>query len=247
MRNFLDINTHVPYICVKGQNFEEGKRKNMMKQGYRPEKNSRKRKSGGSRGLSWPLLVWIVFIIVVSFAVSADAGLLILLAGLLFLGLLWALKKDREIAKRKKAKRSSSASQQLERETPASVNTSSGYGIEYVGPQSGERVPVKVAGVTFANGRRQRQTILREIYWRDKNYSGSVSVTLRPVEYEGKRAIEVWANEEQIGYIPKSQTDYFIENWNRLIECKDLKVYGGGKKETGEEISFGASFVAIFD
>lgn len=85
----------------------------MMKQGYRPEKNSRKRKSGGSRGLSWPLLVWIVFIIVVSFAVSADAGLLVLLAGLLFLGLRWALKKDREIAKRKKAKRSSSASQQL--------------------------------------------------------------------------------------------------------------------------------------
>ena len=74
-----------------------------------------------------------------------------------------------------------------------------------------------------------------------------VSITLRPVEYEGKRAVEVWANEEQIGFIPKSQTDYFIENWNRLIECKDLKVYGGGKKETGEEISFGASFVAIFD
>lgn len=217
----------------------------MMKQGYRPEKNSRKR--GSFRGVSWPLLVWIILIVVVSFAVSADAGLLVLLAGLLFLGLRWALKKDREIAKRRKAKRASSAARQPDRESPTPVNASSGFEIEYVGPQSGERVPVKVAGVTFANGRRQRQTILREIYWRDKAYSGPVRITLRPVEYEGKKAVEVWANEEQIGYIPKSQTDFFIENWNRLVECKDLKVYGGGKRETGEEISFGASFVAIFD
>ncbi len=205
------------------------------------------------RRVNIPVTVWIAVSIAFMF-VQVDFGLLLLLIGGVVLLFRFAIKKDREIAQRKKTKR---AAQKEEMVAPVAQTRSArraspapaaaGISVEYVGPESGERVPVRVAGVTFANGRRQRQTILREIYWKDKEYSGPVCVRLRRSEFEGKESVEVWANEEQIGFVPKSQTDYFLANWDRLKECRDLKVYGGGQKQNGETLSFGASFVAVFN
>lgn len=216
-------------------------------------RGSERARRNQKRRVSVPVVVWIAVSIALMF-VEVDFGLLLLLIGGVILLFCFAIKKDREIAQRKKAKRTVQTEEitapivrarSTRRTSP--VPAAAGISVEYVGPESGERVPVRVAGVTFANGRRQRQTILREIYWKDKAYSGPVCVRLRRSEFEGKESVEVWANDEQIGFIPKSQTDYFLANWDRLKECRDLKVYGGGQKQSGETLSFGASFVAVFD
>lgn len=109
-----------------------------------------------------------------------------------------------------------------------------------------EFVPVTVAGVTFSNGRRQRQTILRQIYWKDEPYNKELDVTLRQGEYEGAPTVEVWVNEEQIGFVPKEQVPFFVQNWHRLHSVFDLEVSGGGKRPDGERVPFGATFTARF-
>lgn len=194
--------------------------------------------------ISMPLIVWLCVSFLLMFA-NVDFGLLSLLVGGFIFLIVFALKKDREISQRRKSK--------LKKEVPEQVNiprsvsaNNTGVSVEYVVPETFEKVNVKVAGVTYANGRRQRQTILREIHWKDKEYSGSVRVSLRPVEYEGKPTIEVWTNKEQIGSIPKEQTSFFVENWSRLVDCVGLKIYGGGTKKNGEPLSYGASFIARF-
>ena len=107
-------------------------------------------------------------------------------------------------------------------------------------------VKCTVVGVTFKNGRRHRQTILRQIRWKDEPYENEPDITLRLTEYEGQPAVEVWADEEQIGYIPKSQAQYFADNWNRYDSLFDFEVYGGGKTDDGERISYGAAFTTRF-
>lgn len=109
-----------------------------------------------------------------------------------------------------------------------------------------EFVPVKVAGVTFKNGRRHRQTILRQIMWKDEPYDGDLDVTLRQGEYEGQPTVEVWVNEEQIGFVPKDQVAFFVQNWHRLHSVFDLDVYGGSKHDDGQRNAYGATFVARF-
>lgn len=109
-----------------------------------------------------------------------------------------------------------------------------------------EFVPVRVAGVTFKNGRRHRQTILRQIYWKDEPYDGEVTITLRQGEYEGQPTVEVWANEEQIGFVPKEQVPFFVDNWQRYHSAFDFEVGGGGKRPDGEQVPFGATFTARF-
>lgn len=206
------------------------------------------------RKISIPITIWLVVSLLIMFD-DVDVGLFVLLIGCVILLLRFAIRKDREFAQRKKRR---DRIRQRHEQAAHSTNTESHQQpiqrrpvpqmtIEYVGPQSGETVNVRVAGVTFANGRRQRQTILREIYWHDKEYSGSVHISLKRAEFEGSPCIEVWANNEQIGYIPKSQLNFFLENWDRLKECKGLRVYGGGQNQKGNPISFGASFVAVFE
>lgn len=109
-----------------------------------------------------------------------------------------------------------------------------------------ELVPVRVVGVTFKNGRRHRQTILRQIYWKDEPYDGEVAITLQQGEYEGQPTVEVWANNEQIGFVPKEQVPFFVDNWHCYHSAFDLEVSGGGKRPDGERVPYGASFVARF-
>lgn len=114
-------------------------------------------------------------------------------------------------------------------------------------------VPVTVAGVTFKNGRRSRQTILREIYWKDDPYKRidpNKIVELEATTYNGEPAVEVWVHHkqtrEQIGYIPREDAAFFSENMYRYASSYGFEVYGGGTTSDGERLSFGCSFTARF-
>ncbi len=139
--------------------------------------------------------------------------------------------------------------QQFQRQSAASTPAPPAEFINAAGHRQGslyEFVPVRVAGVTFKNGRRHRQTILRQIYWKDEPYDQEVDVTLRQGQYEGQPTVEVWADKEQIGFVPKEQLPFFVSNWHRYHSALDLEVSGGGKRPDGEQVPFGAEFTARF-
>ena len=71
---------------------------------------------------------------------------------------------------------------------------------------------VKVAGVTFKNGRKSRQTILKKIFFRDEPFNKDEchSCTLRRGEYEGEPSFAVCVHDDIIGFIPKEKVQYFI-------------------------------------
>lgn len=110
-----------------------------------------------------------------------------------------------------------------------------------------------VAGVTFKNGRRSRQTILREIFWKDESYKhfdSERSVGPKLSEVDGKPAVEIWVhgdNEpEMIGYVPKEELPFVLSHWELYAGVTEFEVYGGGKSANGEKISFGASLTMRF-
>lgn len=71
------------------------------------------------------------------------------------------------------------------------------------------------AGVTFKNGRRQRQTILRQMKFKDEPYSGWVELTLKKTEFNGEPAVEIWTDQdEQVGYIGKKDLPEVLCRWN---------------------------------
>lgn len=102
-----------------------------------------------------------------------------------------------------------------------------------------EFLSVKVAGVTFKNGRKSRQTILRKIHFKDEPFDkGTMELTLQREEWEGKPAFGVYVNGDQIGNIPAEYTDYVNDNFSRLDGIVNMEVYGGGEgRNYGAEIT----------
>nr|UVY40317.1 MAG: HIRAN domain protein [Bacteriophage sp.] len=102
-----------------------------------------------------------------------------------------------------------------------------------------EFLSVKVAGVTFKNGRKSRQTILRKIHFKDEPFDkGTMELTLQREEWEGKPAFGVYVNGDQIGNIPAEQADYVNANFSRLDGIVNIEVYGGGDGQNyGAEIT----------
>lgn len=98
---------------------------------------------------------------------------------------------------------------------------------------------VKVAGVTFKNGRRSRQTILRKIHFKDEPFDkGTMELTLQREEWEGKPAFGVYVNGDQIGNIPAEYVSYVNDNFSRLDGIVNIEVYGGGEgRNYGAEIT----------
>lgn len=86
-----------------------------------------------------------------------------------------------------------------------------------------------VNGVTFKNGRRNRQTILREIKYKDGDYANKCDVTFKREEYEGEPAISVWTNSEQVGYVPKDIVAEFNDKWTSDYLIETYEVKGSGK------------------
>lgn len=111
-------------------------------------------------------------------------------------------------------------------------------------------VPIKVAGVTFKNGRRWRQTILKQIRWKEEPYQNLDGIQLVASEYNGEPSVEVWAynkkSREMIGYIPKKEAEYCHSHIDSFVDTFNFEVYGGGSLPDGTKISYGASFVARF-
>ena len=82
-----------------------------------------------------------------------------------------------------------------------------------------EFLSVKVAGVTFKNGRTMELTLQRE-------------------EWEGKPAFGVYVNGDQIGNIPAEYVSYVNDNFSRLDGIVNIEVYGGGEgRNYGAEIT----------
>lgn len=102
-----------------------------------------------------------------------------------------------------------------------------------------EFLSVKVAGVTFKNGRRSRQTILRKIHFKDEPFDKeTMELTLQREEWEGKPAFGVYVNGDQIGNIPAEYVSYVNDNFSRLDGIVNIEVYGGGEgRNYGAEIT----------
>lgn len=103
-----------------------------------------------------------------------------------------------------------------------------------------EFINFKVAGVTFRNGHKERQSILRKIYFKDEPFdTGEYELTLSRYEYEGKPAFSVCVDGEQIGNLPADLCDYVSGNFSRIDSFSYFNVYRIG----GEGYNFGAECV----
>lgn len=94
-----------------------------------------------------------------------------------------------------------------------------------------------VAGVTFKNGRKTRQAILRALKWEDEIIE---TIDLEQYEYEGKPAVYVKINDQVIGNIPADKVETFLEYEEKHdrynITCD---VYGGNKLNDGSRTNYG--------
>lgn len=99
----------------------------------------------------------------------------------------------------------------------------------------------KVAGVTFKNDdKTDRQRILRAIRFKDEPYNKEIELGLQEQEFNGEVAYGVYVNDKQIGYVPKEKVGYIKERFNNIEGITHISVYGGGRAESGEPISYGA-------
>ena len=90
-----------------------------------------------------------------------------------------------------------------------------------------ESLEYKVVGVTYKNGRRSRQTILKQIHFRDPPYQKTPEIRIEECEYEGEPAFAVYADEEQVGFIGRDDIPEVLERWDRYRRVKSFEVRGG--------------------
>lgn len=96
----------------------------------------------------------------------------------------------------------------------------------------------RVAGVTFNNGRKSRQAILRKIKWGDEPFE-FVEWTIEKYDYNGEAAVGVYANGQQVGNVPKEQLAFVLNNWGRIRSVYHTDIYGGGTDDSGQPMNFG--------
>ena len=101
-----------------------------------------------------------------------------------------------------------------------------------------EFITTKIAGVTFKDGRKSRQTILRRLYWKDAPFdTEEAEVTLDRGEYEGKPAFAVLLNGEKTGYIPAERVQFLEDNFDRCDGVTHIEAYCGANDVYGAEIT----------
>lgn len=110
---------------------------------------------------------------------------------------------------------------------------------EAVPPESPyEFLKTKIAGVTFKDGRKSRQTILRRLYWKDAPFdTEEAEVTLERGEYEGKPAFAVMLNGEKAGYVPAENAQFVEDNFDRCDGVTHIEAYCGANDIYGAEIT----------
>lgn len=100
-----------------------------------------------------------------------------------------------------------------------------------------EFIRTKIAGVTFKDGRKSRQTILRRLYWKDEPFDkNAAEVTLERGEYEGKPAFAVMLNGEKAGYVPAEHAQFVEDNFDRCDGVTNIEAYCGKDDIYGAEI-----------
>lgn len=100
-----------------------------------------------------------------------------------------------------------------------------------------EFLRTKIAGVTFKDGRKSRQTIIRRLYWKDEPFDkNEAEVVLERGEYEGKPAFAVILNGQKAGYVPAEHVQFIEENFARCDGVTHIEAYCGANDIYGAEI-----------
>lgn len=100
-----------------------------------------------------------------------------------------------------------------------------------------EFLKTKIAGVTFKDGRKSRQTILRRLYWKDEPFDeNEAEVALERGEYEGKPAFAVILNGQKAGYVPAEHAQFIEDNFARCDGVTHIEAYCGANDIYGAEI-----------
>lgn len=100
-----------------------------------------------------------------------------------------------------------------------------------------EFLRTKIAGVTFKDGRKSRQTIIRRLYWKDEPFDkNEAEVVLERGEYEGKPAFAVILNGQKAGYVPAEHVQFIKENFARCDGVTHIEAYCGANDIYGAEI-----------
>lgn len=92
-----------------------------------------------------------------------------------------------------------------------------------------KEIEFNVAGVSFKNGRKTRQALIRAIKYQDPPYHKEVNITLERYDYEGSLAIGVYANGEQLGNVPADRVAEVDAAWKSRYTITHYEVLGSGK------------------
>lgn len=94
-----------------------------------------------------------------------------------------------------------------------------------------------IAGVTFMDGRKSRQTALRMLKFQDPPMDGPIDFEFEDYEYEWKLAILIKANDRILGNVPADLVSEFIELRDSCSSMElGYKVSGGGDYPFGCKI-----------
>lgn len=104
--------------------------------------------------------------------------------------------------------------------------------------QNNEYFSFRVAGVTYKNGNKSRQAILRKIKHGDDPFN-YVDWTLEKYDFEGSPAVGVYANGEQVGNVPKDELPRILDCWDRIKSVYRAEIHGGGTNDSGNPLNFG--------
>lgn len=165
--------------------------------------------------------------------ITSIAAIIFLPAAVLFFWLAYVCIKEQ---KRRKAAQEKAAERQREKEAKEAEEQRKREARE-AELRKYEFLTFKVAGVTFKNGRKTRQAILRAFKWGDEEIE---TISFEPYTYEDRPAVYVVINEQIVGNIPSEYTEKFYE-MERLYERVNVhcEVYGGTKLDDGSRTNYG--------
>lgn len=87
----------------------------------------------------------------------------------------------------------------------------------------------RVAGTSFKNDDgSNRQEILKKIRYKGAPYRTDPDIRLEKVQYDGEDAVAVYANENQIGWIAKSDLSGVLPRFDRYNDVDQFSMHGGG-------------------
>lgn len=87
----------------------------------------------------------------------------------------------------------------------------------------------RVAGVSFKNDDGvDRQELLKKIRYRGAPYQVDPTIRLEKVQHEGKDAVAVYANENQIGWVSEFDLSAVLPCFDRYKDVDEFSMHGGG-------------------